>query len=161
MLSSEIYLMKCILNIIFIKGSKFDSRTLGPDNSGYLQIPLDTSWYLWVFTQFYYSVSSCTYSHFKIWTHFFLVFGPFQKLNFYFSSKLISCLIIGIILRQKLIFLWHFGHQFCFCMSLNLKNSLHKVICMAQKWKNIKLRGFAHLLSVSKNCLGLQTLKSR
>ena len=38
---------------------------------------------------------------FKIWTHFFLVFGLSQKSNFWFPSKLISCLIIGIKLHQK------------------------------------------------------------
>ena len=45
-----------------------------------------------------------TRAHFKIWTHFFLVLGPSQKLKFWFLSKLTSCLIIGIKLLQKLKF---------------------------------------------------------
>ena len=48
-----------------------------------------------------------------------------------------------------------FGPPLIFCRHLKLKNLLHKSIFMAQKLKNLELRGFAHLLSLFKNCLGL------
>ena len=87
---------------------------------------------------------SLCYAHFKILTHFFLDFGQIDILSHY-RHKVAS----------ETEFFWHFGHWFCFFRSLNLKNSLHKVIFMAQKWKNIELRGFAHLLIIFEDCLVL------
>ena len=95
--------------------------------------------------------------HFK-WTESSLIFGNFQKSNFWVLTKLVPYLIIkNIKLLQKQKFR---GILFIIFVAGVIQSWIfhYIVIFMTQKTKNLQSRGVARLLTTCKKCLGLWSL---